>query len=57
MSVGSALPPLVDAGADILETCPVGVQGLKVWSEDTNELWREIQRLPELHLTCAQRLR
>ena len=57
MSVGSALPPLVDAGADILKTRPVGVQGLKVWSEDTNELWREIQRLPELHLTLAQRLR
>src|SRR5258706_6013298 len=57
MSVGPALPPLVDADAGILKTGAVGVQGLEMGSEDTDELGREIQRLPELHLTRAQRLR
>src|SRR5262249_31568755 len=57
MHVGSALQPLVEADAEILKRGPVGVQRLKLGSEDTDELWCEIQRLPEFRLALAQRLR
>ena len=51
------LPPLFKSQAQVIKRGSVRVQVLAPGSEDTDELWREIQRVPELCLALAQRLR
>ena len=42
---------------EVFGSLAVRVQALALGSEYTDELWREIQRLPEFRLALAQRLR
>src|SRR5260370_36969998 len=48
------LPPLFKTEAQGIKCDAVDIKTFAVGSEDSNELWREVQHLPELHLTSAQ---
>src|SRR5229473_836032 len=48
------LPPLFKTEAQVIKCDAVDIKRFAVGSEDSNELWREVQHLPELHFTSAQ---
>src|SRR5260221_1286295 len=48
------LPPLFKTEAQVIKCDAVDIKTFAVGSEDSNELWREVQHLPELHFTSAQ---
>src|SRR5258708_26257442 len=48
------LPPLFKTEAQVIKCDAVNMKTFAVGSEDRNELWREVQHLPELHFTSTQ---
>src|SRR5258705_11970996 len=50
----SGLQPLLKTEAQVIKCDAVDIKTFAVGSEDSNELWREVQHLPELHFTSAQ---
>src|SRR5260221_14492804 len=48
------LPPLFKTEAQVIKCDAVDIKTFAVGSEDSNELWREVQQLPELHFTSSQ---
>src|SRR5712675_1648243 len=48
------LPPIFKTKAQVIKCDAVDMKTFAVGSEDRNELWREVQHLPELHFTSAQ---
>src|SRR5258707_1515472 len=48
------LPPLFKTKAQVIKCDAVDIKTFAVGSEDSNELWREVQHLPELHFTSTQ---
>src|SRR6266436_2349399 len=48
------LPPLFKTEAQVIKCDAVDIKTFAVGSEDSNELWREVQHLTELHFTSAQ---
>jgi len=49
-------PPLFKRKPQVIEPGAVDVQALTPGPEHSDELWRELQRMPELRLGLAQRL-
>src|SRR3977135_1083261 len=56
-SAGPSVLPLIKTDTEIIEGDAVDVKALAVGPENSYELRREVQRLPEFHFTLAQRLR
>src|SRR6266481_6127157 len=48
------LPPLFKTEAQVIKCDAVDIKTFAVGSEDSTELWREVQHLRELHFTSAQ---
>src|SRR5260370_38594506 len=49
-----SLPQLFKTEAQVIKCDAVDIKTFAVGSEDSNELWREVQHLPELDFTSAQ---
>src|SRR5258707_14093126 len=56
-SAGPSVLPLIKTDTEVIECNAVDVKALAVGPEHSDELRREVQRLPEFHFTLAQRLR
>src|SRR6202166_2808338 len=41
--------PFIKRETEIIKTYAVDKKTFAAWSEDSDELWREVQHLPELH--------
>src|SRR5580692_5215662 len=45
----TCLPPLLKGDAEVIKSRPVGIETLIVCPENSDELWREVQNLPQFH--------
>src|SRR3979490_1262376 len=56
-SAGRSVLPLIKTDTEVVKCDAVDIEALAVGPENSYELRREVQRLPEFHFTFAQRLR